>query len=139
MKVNHASKVLIATMALGVIGSTMAASEAEIDAFMNPYAKGFPSAPGVNLKEGVVIDKNNADQFKSVLTPRIYDQIKAGNTTINVGKQLSAPAPAGYVAASKKSEASTKVEFGKGKITGYQGGLPFPYEPSASDPNAGRS
>ncbi|MFZ3221586.1 MAG: hypothetical protein WA142_00615, partial [Rugosibacter sp.] len=110
MKVNYSSKALIATMALGVIGSTMAASEAEMDAFMNPYAKGFPSAPGV--KEGVVIDKNNADQFKSVLTPRIYDQIKAGNTTINVGKQLSASAPAGYIAASKKSEASTKVEFG---------------------------
>lgn len=135
LKVNYLSKVLIATMALGVTGGTMAASEAEIDAFMNPYAKGFPSAPGV--KEGVVIDKNNADQFKSVLTPRIYDQIKAGNTTINIGKQLSASAPAAYVAASKKSEASTKVEFGKGKITGYQGGLPFPYEPSASDPNAG--
>ncbi len=113
----------------------MAATDAEIDAFMNPYAKGFPSVSGVT--EGLMINKNNADQFKSVLLPRIYDQIKAGNTSITVGPQMTASAPAVFVAASKKSATSTKVDFGKGTISGYQGGLPFPYEPSASDLHAG--
>ncbi|MFZ3222908.1 MAG: DUF1329 domain-containing protein [Rugosibacter sp.] len=135
LKMKKNSITLIASLAMSVMGSASAATDAEIDAFMNPYAKGFPSAPGV--KEGTVIDKNNVDQFKAVLSPRVYDQVKAGNTTITIGKNLTAPAPAGFVAASKKSAASAKVEFGKGKITGYQGGMPFPYEPSASDANAG--
>jgi len=125
----------IASLVMGVAGTAFAATDAEIEAFMLPYAKGFPSAPGV--KEGVVIDKTNADQFKEVLPPQVLGQVKAGNTTITVGKQLSNPAPAAFIAASKKSAASAKVEFGKGKITGYQGGMPFPYEPSMSDPNAG--
>ena len=130
----HAVSV-IASLVMGVAGTAFAATDAEIEAFMLPYAKGFPSAPGV--KEGVVIDKTNADQFKEVLPPQVLGQVKAGNTTITVGKQLSNPAPAAFIAASKKSAASAKVEFGKGKITGYQGGMPFPYEPSMSDPNAG--
>lgn len=126
---------LIASLVMGVTGTAFAATDAEIDAFFHPYAKGFPSAPGV--KEGVVIDKGNVDQFKDVLAPRVYDQIKAGNSTITVGKELTAAAPAGFVAASKKTAAKVKVQFGKGKIEGYEGGMPFPYEPSASDPNAG--
>lgn len=126
---------LIASLVMGVVGTAFAATDAEIDAFFHPYAKGFPTTPGV--KEGVVIDKSNADQFKDVLAPRVYDQIKAGNTSITVGKQRTASAPAGFIAASKKSAPKVKVQFGQGKIEGYQGGLPFPYEPSASDPNAG--
>jgi hypothetical protein len=129
------SVTLIASLVMGVVGSVSAATDAEIEAFMSPYAKGFPTAPGV--KEGAVVDKSNVDEFKAVLAPRMYDQIKAGNTTITIGKQLTAPVGAAFVAASKKSAASVKVEFGKGKITGYQGGMPFPYEPSASDPHAG--
>lgn len=139
LKMKIMSKTLAASLAMSLLGAATgaatAATDAEIDAFMNPYAKGFPSAPGV--KEGVLIDKNNADQFKSVLLPRIYDQIKAGNTSFTIGKQLSAPPPAVFVAASKKSAVTAKVEFGKGRISGYQGGMPFPYEPSLSDPNAG--
>ncbi|TAJ16245.1 MAG: DUF1329 domain-containing protein [Rugosibacter sp.] len=131
----HAAPIIASLMMGVVMGTACAATDAEIDAFMNPYAKGFPSASGV--KEGVVIDKNNADQFKDVLPPRVLDQIKAGNATITVGKQLSNPAPAGFIEASKKSAASAKVQFGTGKIEGYKGGMPFPYEPSASDPNAG--
>jgi len=96
MKMKIMSKTLAASLAMGLLGAATgaatAATDAEIDAFMNPYAKGFPSAPGV--KEGVLVDKNNADQFKSVLLPRIYDQIKAGNTSFTIGKQLSAPPPA---------------------------------------------
>lgn len=126
---------LVCGIVLGISSSSMASTDAEIDSFFNPYATGFPSAAGV--KEGLVIDKLNVDQFKGVLAPRVYEQVKAGNTSITVGKQRTAPAPAVFVAASKKSDKSTKVEFGTGRITGYQGGLPFPYEPSLSDPNAG--
>lgn len=134
-RVKKISAVLVSGFLLGAIGHAVAATEAEIDAFMKPYAKGFPSAPGV--KEGLVIDKGNVEQFKSVLSPRVYDLVKAGSTNINVGKQLSAPPPEAFIAASKKSEKTSKVEWGQGKISGYQGGLPFPYEPSLSDPNAG--
>ncbi len=129
--VKKLSAAVLATLAMG---TAYAATDAEMEAFLNPYAKGFPTAPGV--KEGVVIDKGNVDQFKDVLAPRVYDQIKAGNASITVGKQLTAPAPAGYIAASKKTAAKVKVQFGQGKIEGYEGGMPFPYEPSASDPNA---
>lgn len=115
-------------------GNALAVTDAEIDDFFHPYAKGFPTAPGV--KEGVVIDKSNVDQFKSVLAPMIHDQIKAGNTTITVGKNYTATAPQAFIDASKKTAVTVKVAFGQGKIEGYQGGLPFPVEPSASDPNA---
>lgn len=125
---------LIAGLVMGVVGTAFAATDAEVDAFFRPYAKGFPTAPGV--KEGVVIDKTNADQFKDVLTPQIYNQIKAGNTSIRIGKNYSNPVPEAYVTASKKTAAQAKVAFGQGKIEGYAGGMPFPYEPSASDPNA---
>ena len=126
-------------MTLGFVGSAFSAAEAEIDAFMKPYAKGFPSASGV--KEGLVIDEGNVEQFKSVLSPRVYDLVKAGSTNLDIGKQLSALPPEAFVAASKKSGKTSKVEWGQGKISGYQGGLPFPfpfpfpfpYEPSLSD------
>lgn len=125
---------LVTCLMMTIAGSTLAATDVEIDDFFHPYAKGFPTAPGV--KEGIVIDKNNADQFKTVLAPMIYQQIKAGNTTITIGKNYTAPTPQAFIDASKKTAATVKVAFGQGKIEGYQGGLPFPTEPSASDPNA---
>ncbi len=133
-------KLFIRSLLVFAMGSVLhvsgqAATEAEIENSFRPYKDGFPSFPG--LTAGTVINKQNADQFKDALIPEVYQRVKSGDVEITVGKQISAPYPKAYIAATAKYSSKVTLKAGSGAIGGYVAGRPFPGEPSASDPNMG--
>jgi len=91
--------------------------------------------PGVNV--GVVINKDNADQFKAALDPVTYDLLKKGvHPPIKVGPTDSFDVHPKYVEATRQNIG--KVKIVNGNLEGYSAGRPFPETPSTSDPDAGR-
>ncbi|MFC4252218.1 DUF1329 domain-containing protein [Sinimarinibacterium flocculans] len=100
-----------------------------------PYKAGVPTVPGVDV--GVVIDKNNADQFKAVLDPVTYELLKEGvHPSIEVGPTDSFEVHPKYVEATRQNIG--KVKIVGGNLEGYSAGRPFPELPSSSDADAGR-
>lgn len=117
------------------IGIAQAATEADAQRSLNPYADGFPSFPGLSV--GTTINKANVDQFKDALDAGMYMVIKNGWYEVKVGPTTDFKLNSHYVDATIKNLNSTKLGDKPGEIKGFVAGRPFPEEPSASDPRAG--
>ena len=128
-------KLTIALAAAGLVGSALAATEADVENTFNPYKKGFPSVPGMSL--GMVLNKGNVDQFKDALAVGIYKMIKDGYYEVKVGATTQFEMNKAYVEATRKNLNTAKLGPKNGDITGFVAGRPFPEEPDAKDPRAG--
>lgn len=133
---NKPTFALLPFLAAGLVGSALAATEADVDNSFNPYKAGFPSFPG--LTPGTVINKSNADQFKDVLAVGLYKLIKDGATEVKVGASTQFMINDGYIKATKANLNKTKLGAKAGdNVSGYVAGRPFPEEPDLKDPRAG--
>lgn len=127
--------VLATALTFALTSPGFAATEADVDASFYPYKSGAPTFTG--LSAGTTIDQGNADQFKDVLDPAMYDFIKKGWTSIKVGETTSFDLHANYVKATKDGLGKVKLGGNSGEIEGFIAGRPFPEEPSMDDPRAG--
>ena len=123
---------LLASSFAGVAG---AATDAELEAAFNPYKAGMPTFPG--LKPGLIINKDNIEQFKDIVDAAQYKLIKEGWFEIPVSETFDFPNAKGYVEATRKHGGSAKLGAKVGELSGYVAGRPFPEEPKTSDPRAG--
>jgi len=98
-------------------------------------AASTPSAPG--LEVGMNINSGNADQFKDVLDPAVFDQGKKGRVEFKVGETTSFDLPPNYVQATRKGLGQVTLGEQLGQINGVIAGRPFPEEPAMDDPRAG--
>ncbi len=57
-------------------GSALAATTDDLEQSFNPYRNGYPKFPG--LAAGIVINKNNLEQFKDAIDPGLYLAMKDG-------------------------------------------------------------
>lgn len=121
---------LAAAMAVGQV-----AMADVVDNSFFPYKNGAPTYEG--LEVGMTINASNADQFKDILDPATYDQLKNGWWEMKVGETTSFGLHENYVTATR--DGLGKVSLGEelGQINGFVAGRPFPEEPDASDPRAG--
>ena len=107
----------------GLTSQAMAATPQDVDNSFNPYAKGFPSFNG--LKPGVVIQKNNLDQFKAVLDPGLQQVIANGWYEIKVGPTTQFLINPKFVEASKTNLNKTTLGAEVGEIKDHLTGRPF--------------
>lgn len=126
---------LLPLVAVGLVGSAFAATEADIENSFNPYKTGMPTFPGLTV--GTVINKANADQFKNALGAGVYKLIKDGLFEMKVGATTQFAINKAYVDATKANVNKAKLGANLGELTGYVAGRPFPQEPDAKDPRAG--
>jgi hypothetical protein len=127
--------ILCAIVVGAAAGPTMGATDADVDRSFNPYqAAGVPqSAP----RPGMVISTNNLASAKDWLDPETAKFIQDGWVTITVGGTTSFPLQENYVRATRQGLNKVHLGTKPGEIIGYQGGRPFPEEPSAADARAG--
>lgn len=127
---------LISTLALlGVIGTAVAATEADIDRTFLPYKNGFPSFPG--LTPGMTISKANVEQFKDILAVGTYKVVKEGLVELKVGASSDFNLTKAYIDATRANLNKAKLGPKNGDLEGYVSGRPFPEDPDAKDPRAG--
>lgn len=131
-KRKFAASVLAA--ALGAGHAIMASADVVDDSFY-PYANGAPTFTG--LAVGMTINAGNVDQFKEILDPAVYQQLKDGWFEMKVGETTSFDLHPNYVEATRKSLGQVSLGDEVGQINGFVAGRPFPEEPDASDPRAG--
>ncbi|MFH0728015.1 MAG: DUF1329 domain-containing protein [Pseudomonadota bacterium] len=100
-----------------------------------PYRNEIPRFSG--LCSGLTLSSSNIEQFKGILAPELYPQIKDGWFTMKTGETTSFDVHPNYVRATK--EELGKVSLGEklGQINGYVAGRPFSAQPEPSDPRAG--
>ncbi|RME65116.1 MAG: DUF1329 domain-containing protein [Alphaproteobacteria bacterium] len=125
----------VSAVALVAATAVFAASPEDVDNSFYPYRNGVPTYPGLNA--GMTIDANNAVQFKDILDPALYDQVKAGWVAIEVGETTSFGLHPNYVKATREHLNETKLGNQPGELIGFIAGRPFPEEPDANDPRAG--
>lgn len=127
------SKVFVAAIVGGILGTHTALAEVDIEGSFHPYADGLPTAEGVT--PGMVIDSSNVDQVKHALDEQTYGFVKAGDYQITVAPTIDFNLNAKYIEASKQNG---DVGFDEnGNLTNYVSGRPFPYPPKEEDPQAG--
>lgn len=120
--------------ALGAGHAIMASADVVDDSFY-PYASGAPTYAGLSV--GMTINAGNADQFKEILDPALYQQLKDGWFEMKVGETTSFDLHPNYVEATRKSLGQVSLGDQVGQINGFVAGRPFPEEPDASDSRAG--
>lgn len=124
-------------MAADSIECTQANADAVIDRSFWPYKDGKPTIEGLDIEPGLVIDKNNVEQYKKALDPETYQALKAGTRpAIKVGPTDDLKMHPNYVEASHQNVGTVKEV--DGNLEGYEVGRPFPCAPQADDPNAGK-
>jgi len=116
-------------------GSSIAATEADVEMTFNPYKAGFPTYPG--LTPGMTINKANVDQFKEILSYGFHKLLKEGAFEIKVAPTTQFELSKGYIEATRKNLNKAKLGAKNGDIEGYVAGRPFPEEPDIKDPRAG--
>lgn len=124
-------------LAASLFATSVSAQNADdiINKTFYPYKAGAPTSPGI--KVGVVINKDNADEFKAALDPVTYDLLKKGvQPPITVGPTDSFDVHPKYIEATRQNIG--KVKIVNGNLEGYSAGRPFPEMPTTSDPDAGR-
>lgn len=112
-----------------------AASADVVDESFYPYRDGAPTAE--NLTVGMTINAANADQFKDILDPATYEQLKNGWWEMKVGETTSFDLHPNYVEATRKGLGQVSLGEQLGQINGFVAGRPFPEQPSLDDPRAG--
>nr|BAH90412.1 hypothetical protein [uncultured bacterium] len=115
--------------------AAQAATLEDVEQSFFPYKEGTPSFAG--LQPGTVIDQSNVDQFKDALVSADYQFIKDGWTTMTVGETTSFDLHPNYIELTRKNLNQAKLGGEVGQIENFDGGRPFPEEPSADDPRAG--
>lgn len=133
MTKNTKSKACLAAFVGGVLNANIAHADIDVTESFQPYANGFPSVEGVT--PGLIINSSNADQYKDVFDDRTWEFVKAGDYEIEVAPTIDFILNQKYIDASKKNDSVGFDE--KGNLTNYINGRPFPYPPSANDPQAG--
>jgi hypothetical protein len=128
------SALVVALIAVGAASMATAATEADLEKSFFPYKSGVPTFPGLN--EGTVITAKNIDQFKDVVDPALFDNVKRGWVELTVGKTTSFDMNKPYVEASRVNMNKAKLGAKLGEIEGFVAGRPFLEEPSLSDPRA---
>lgn len=116
-------------------GSALAATTDELEQSFNPYRNGYPKFPG--LAAGIVINKNNLEQFKDAIDPGLYLAIKNGWQEVKVGSTTTLPVDPAKLEATRKSLGKTRLGPRTGDIEAYGSGRPFIEEPDPRDPRAG--
>jgi len=129
------TKALLGAALLSVAASASAVTDADIENTFYPYKNGFPAVEGVN--PGDVINKENVDQYTSVLDEGMIKHIKDGWVEITVGEPLDFVLNQGYIDATKAGAKNVTLGEKVGQIEGYVAGRAFPEEPSLDDPRAG--
>lgn len=125
----------VTTVALAaVLGSAQVWADAVDDSFY-PYRDGVPSYEGLSV--GTTINASNADQFKDVLDPATYDQLKNGLWEMKVAQTTSFDLHENYVSATRDSLGKVSLGEQLGEINDFVAGRPFPEQPSMGDPRAG--
>ncbi|MCP4814896.1 MAG: DUF1329 domain-containing protein, partial [Planctomycetaceae bacterium] len=116
------------------MGTSVAKADVVADSFY-PYRDSTPSYDGLSV--GMTINASNADQFKEILDPATYDQLKNSMWEMKVAETTSFDLHENYVQATR--DGLDKVSLGDelGQINGFMAGRPFPEEPAADDPRAG--
>jgi len=123
------------TIALAAtLGASTVYADVVDDSFY-PYRDGGPSFDGLSV--GMTINASNADQFKEILDPATYEQLKNGWWEMQVGETTSFDLHENYVQATRDGLGKVSLGDELGQINGFQAGRPFPEEPSADDPRAG--
>jgi len=117
------------------IGAGQAAAADVVDNSFYPYRDASPSFEG--LSAGMTINASNADQFKEILDPATYEQLKNGWWEMTVGETTSFGLHENYVKATRDNLGNVSLGDELGQINGFVAGRPFPQEPSADDPRAG--
>jgi len=115
--------------------SATAATEQDVETSFNPYAKGFPGFNG--LKSGLVIQKNNLEQYKEVLDPGMQLVIANGWYELKVGVTTEFPINPKFIEATKANLNKSRLTGKVGDIENYITGRPFVEEPDLKDPRAG--
>jgi len=115
--------------------SAVAASLQDVENSFYPYKSSTPTFDGLSI--GMTINKDNVEQFKTIIDPAMYQFIKTGDTEIKVGETTSFDLHSSYVEATKANLANVKLGSKPGEISGSLAGRPFPEEPSLDDPRAG--
>jgi hypothetical protein len=73
----------LALLALGMAGTCQALTKQDVDNSFNPYSRGKPTYPGLNV--GMTIGRTNVDQFKEVLAVGTDKIIKDGYFEMKIG------------------------------------------------------
>jgi hypothetical protein len=87
------------------------------------------------LQPGITIDQHNWQVAEQMLPAEILRLIQAGDVTIAIQETTDFPARPAYLAATEANAAQVALDGGT-RITGYQGGRPFPVL-DVADPRAG--
>ena len=128
---------MLTGLLIGLCASATAEYSAEdVEKSFYPYKDGAPSFAGLEPGK-TVIDQTNADQFKDILVPHIYDNIKAGWQTIRVGETTSFELHPNYIKATREAVSNPPTLDGNGIVQNFIAGRAFPQEPDAGDPDAG--
>lgn len=129
-------KLVAATLiSLGAATAVNAATEADVQQSFFPYNDTQPAFDG--LTPGTVISASNADQFKDILDPAMYDYVKKGWYEFPVTETTSFNLHPNYIKATQDNLGKTQLGEKVGEITGWVAGRPFVEEPSMDDPRAG--
>ena len=111
-------------------------TEQEVLDTFTPYRDSVPTFPGYEPGT-TVIDQSNADQFKEILVPHHYDNIKAGWMIIRSGLTTSFDLHPNYFKATMNAVKSPPTLNADGLVENFVAGRAFPKEPDLNDPRAG--
>ncbi|MCC7411541.1 MAG: DUF1329 domain-containing protein [Gammaproteobacteria bacterium] len=100
-----------------------------------PYKTWTPEAPGYTA--GMVINQGNADQFKDILDPAMYDHVKRGWVELQTRAAESLELHPNYIKATFDAVANQPTLTGDGLVENFVAGRAFPFEPDPNDPQAG--
>ncbi len=128
-------KKIVSTIALAAaLGSPQGFADVVDDSFY-PYRDSVPSHEG--LSAGMTINAANVDQYKDILDPAVFDQLKNGLWEMKVAETTSFGLHENYVEATRKNLGKVSLGEELGQINDFMAGRPFPEEPSMDDPRAG--
>jgi hypothetical protein len=116
-------------------GAAVAATLEDVENSFYPYRDAVPQFDG--LQVGMTINASNVEQFKDIVDPGVYQQLKDGWFEIKVGETTSFDLHENYVEATRKGLGNVSLGEQLGQINGFIAGRPFPEEPDANDPRAG--
>ncbi|UCG73953.1 MAG: DUF1329 domain-containing protein [Chromatiales bacterium] len=125
---------LIAFTGLLAVGAHAQVPEEVIQQSFFPYEDGMPGAEG--YEPGVVINKDNVDQYEGIIDEFLYRYVKNGWTELRTKPNFSLPLHPNYVQATRDHAGSVSLSP-EGALLDHVAGRPFPQAPSLDDPEAG--
>ena len=122
-------------VAVTLSGGAAAFTDADVDNSFYPYKSWTPEFPG--YEPGMVINQGNADQFKDILDPGMYDHLKNDRFEMQTAPTGSLELHPNYIQATRDAVANPSVLNAQGIVENFVAGRAFPEEPDPNDPNAG--